>query len=194
MTGKCLPCKKYNQNSRVNFEKYQNYNDHNDSKNNYTRNAGFCSKTVPYPEAVDDNVIIYDHNLQSCINYPYIHGGELFPMKLSHQRFINQVAHRPYLGNYEGAGMMSTDPDVVNIETGLIQGVSTNLKNGVCGPPRGMSTARFDCLPEFGNPQRNIHIIPPAIQDGGWIRGGANTRDYVRRIDYYRRCSLCKNY
>ena len=94
MTGKCLPCKKYNQNSRVNFEKYQNYNDHNDSKNNYTRNAGFCNKTVPDPEAVDDNVIIYDHKLQSCINYPYIHGGELFPMKLSHQRFINQVMHR----------------------------------------------------------------------------------------------------
>jgi hypothetical protein len=105
---------------------------------------------------------------------------------LSNLREINQLFTRPYAGFYSGPGMRSLDNK--DLETSLQQGLLTNLRQKPCEVTRGTTLFRYQCLPEFGNPQRAQHIIPPPVEIGGWIRGGDNTRDYVRRVDYQKRC------
>lgn len=101
---------------------------------------------------------------------------------LTNKREINQLYVRPYLGVYKGVGMSSIKDNDIKLESSLIQGSATKLRNKTSEPVQGISTARFDCLPEFGNPQRVQHIVPP------WVLGGQDTRNNTRRIDYYRRC------
>ena len=106
--------------------------------------------------------------------------------QLTNTREQHQLFQRPYLGNYMGAGQSSLDNK--NLESNLFQGVSTNQKSNPCLPSREAPSGQFNSLPEFGNPQRSQHIIPPEVNLGGWVRGGDNTRDYVRRIDFNQRC------
>jgi len=115
--------------------------------------------------------------------------NDLIYADMTNKRQINQLFTRPYLGSYSGAGQRSIGGNGKNLESFLQQGILTNPKQKSCQVTRGTSLYRYQCLPEFGNPQREQHIIPPPINVGGWVRGGDNTRDYVRRIDYYMRCS-----
>ncbi len=128
------------------------------------------------------------------INYGKISNERVLASELTNKREQHQLSVRPYLGSYRGSGTHTTDIDNINIESALIQGVSTKLRNKTNEPVQGSPQGRFECLPEYGNPQRTQYIIPPMICEGGWIRGGADTRDYVRRVDYYRRCALGKKY
>jgi hypothetical protein len=112
--------------------------------------------------------------------------SKLIQSELSNMRTKTQLWTRPYAGFYCGPGMRSLG--LKDVESALQQGLTTNPREGPCQVYRGQPTQRFDCLPEFGNPQRTEHIIPPPVHDGGWVRGGDNTRDYVRRVDYQRRC------
>ena len=66
----------------------------------------------------------------------------------------------------------------------MIQGVGTNIREKSCKSSKWSTTARFVCLPEFGNPQRIERIIFP----GQSQLCGEPSRDMVRRVDYYRRC------
>lgn len=105
---------------------------------------------------------------------------------LTNKRYLHQLFTRPYLGSYMGAGQASLNNK--DLETELIYGLDTRGgPRKACDVLAGVSINRFDCLPEFGNPQRVQHIIEP------WVRGGDNTRDYVRRINYQRRCMNRKN-
>jgi hypothetical protein len=113
---------------------------------------------------------------------------------LTNTRERHQLWTRPYLGSYRGAGMNSVEDDNVALESILLQGSATKLRNKTNEPIQGAPLGRFECLPEFGNPQRSQYIIPPQICEGGWIRGGADTRDYVRRVDYFRRCAHGNKY
>lgn len=112
--------------------------------------------------------------------------SKLIFSNLSNLKEINQLFARPYKGFFMGAGTRSLGNK--DIETALQQGVLTNLRDKPCQVTRGTSLFRFDCLPEFGNPQRVQHVVEPPVKLGGWIRGGDNTRDHVRRVDYHRRC------
>ena len=109
---------------------------------------------------------------------------------LTNMAEINQLYTRPYLGHYMGAGQRSIGNK--DIESALIMGVSTT-RTRPCNVLAGVTINRYQCLPEFGNPQREQHIVPPPTRVGGWIRGGAPTRDYVRRVDYAQRCANKKN-
>jgi hypothetical protein len=115
----------------------------------------------------------------------------LWMSTLSNMRYRNQVYTRPYVGYYCGPGMRSLGHK--DLESVLLQSTATNLRQGPCQSCRGQPTHRFMCLPEFGNPQREEHIIPPPESLGGWIRGGLPSRDLVRRIDYQRRCANQEN-
>ena len=44
------------------------------------------------------------------------------------------------------------------------------------------SSFHFNYLPSDASPQNVSHIIPPSPANGGWVRGGDNTRDYTRRL------------
>ena len=114
--------------------------------------------------------------------------GKTIPMtnESSHYKGPKQLQVRPYVGFYSGAGMSSLDVNDVNTETMLRQG-ATESSPYLCTNVNEFNNLRFNCLPEYGNPQQVKHIIPPKPSEGGWVRGGENTRDYVRR----QRCA-CK--
>ncbi len=96
---------------------------------------------------------------------------------LTNPRYKQQLMTRPYLGAYVGAGQSTSNNK--DIETELITGLDTRSgTRRACDVLSGVSIDRFECLPEYGNPQRVEHVVPV------WIRGGENTRDYVRRVNY----------
>jgi len=102
--------------------------------------------------------------------------GSLTDPKLKHQ-----LLTRPYRGSYMGAGQRSLDD--MNTESELIYGLDTrSASRKACDVLSGVTINRFEYLPTHGNPQRVEHIIPQ------WVRGGDNTRDYVRRVNYEKRC------
>jgi len=100
--------------------------------------------------------------------------SELMFSELTDKRYIHQLQPRPYTGSFMGN---APSIDNKNLESELIMGLTTR-QDRACNPLSGVSIDRFECLPEYGNPQRVKHIVEP------WIRGGDNTRDYVRRINY----------
>lgn len=102
---------------------------------------------------------------------------------LTSPRLIHQLQTRPYLGSYMGAGQSSLSNK--DLESELYHGHST--RDGRACSLSGVSIDRFECLPEYGNPQRVQHVVEP------WIRGGDNTRDHVRRINYERKLKNLKN-
>jgi hypothetical protein len=111
--------------------------------------------------------------------------SELQFSTLTNLRTINQLFTRPYLGAFMGAGQRS----ICNkgLETELLTGLDTRGgPRRACDVLSEVQIDRFQCLPEYGNPQRVQHIIEP------WIRGGDNTRDYVRRINYEAKCRNAK--
>jgi len=103
---------------------------------------------------------------------------------VTNKRYINQHFTRPYVGSYHGAGQPTAD--FKDLETELRDGIAaTHFKS--CEPTAGITIDRFTPLPEFGNPQRVQHVVE------SWIRGGENTRDYVRKINYKKRLANKKN-
>jgi hypothetical protein len=110
---------------------------------------------------------------------PLIHSN------ITNPRLKKQLLTRPYLGAYLGAGQSTSNQK--DLETELIYGLDTRGgPRRACDVLSGVSINRFECLPEFGNPQRVKHIVPV------WIRGGDNTRDYVRRVNYEAKMKNCR--
>lgn len=111
---------------------------------------------------------------------------DLYQGKLTDPRLIHQLCTRPYRGAYKGAGQNSSCGK--DIESQLIHGLDTRGgPRKACDALAGVSIDRFHCLPEYGNPQRVQHVVEP------WIRGGDNTRDHVRRVNYERRLKNAQN-
>jgi hypothetical protein len=117
--------------------------------------------------------------------------SDLIYGELSSQREINQLFARPYKGFFSGAGTRSLGQK--DLESALQQGLLTNLRQKPCQVTRGTSFYRYIPLADFGNPQRVEHIIMAPPELGGTIRGGDSTRDFVRRVDYDRRCKSREN-
>jgi len=114
------------------------------------------------------------------------HESELTFSQLTDPRLIHQLFSRPYLGAYMGAGQNTAN--YKNTESELIHGLDTRGgPRKACDVLAGVSIDRFECLPEYGNPQRVQHVVEP------WIRGGDNTRDHVRRVNYALRLKNAKN-
>ena len=144
----------------------------------------YCDSACNYADRMSE---IMHFQKQYRNAYCYVdNDSDLRYSELSNLREINQLFTRPYKGQFMGAGTRSLDNK--DIESALQQGILTNLREKPCEVTRETTFYRYQCLPEFGNPQREKHIIPPPVSVGGWIRGGDNTRDHVRIVDYHRRC------
>ena len=101
--------------------------------------------------------------------------------ELTNKGEIYNLYTQPYAGVYMGAGARANTPDLVELESQLIQGLqATHYK--ACERTSGISINRFQYLPDYGNPQRVQHIIPV------WVNGGEPTRDYVRRVNFEKQC------
>ncbi len=132
-----------------------------ESPNNY---ANTVREITHYPK-------VYRNGCQAGIETTLSHAP------LTNMKHKHQLLHRPYHGAYMGAGQSTASNK--DTETELIYGLDTRGgPRRACDVLSGVSIDRFQCLPEYGNPQRVEHIVPT------WIRGGDNTRDYVRRINY----------
>lgn len=152
--------------------KYQlsGYDNSYHNVNNYTSRL---SNRTHYERVIADNTDYTDQE------------SDLWFSKLSNLRNLHQLYTRPYAGFFCGAGMpASFNKDV---ESSLMQGLLTNPRQHTYEPYRGESMYRYQYLPDYGNPQKEEHIIPVY-----WVRGGDNTRDYVRRVDYQQRCKDMK--
>jgi len=148
----------------------------------------------PMPESSAD----HQERLSTLMSHqkPYYTGGtyidcdsKLVHPPLTNLRTINQLFTRPYVGNYQGPGRHSKCPNTMDTESRLWQGdFDPHIKS--CGRTGGLdiTTYALNYLPCFGNPQRVDRVVEPVPDVGGWIRGGENTRDFVRRVDYRRRC------
>ena len=114
---------------------------------------------------------------------------KLTHVPLTNLRTIHQLYTRPYVGNYQGPGRHSLCPNVMDVESRLQQG-NFDPQIGSCGRTGGKDITSYgmNYLPCFGNPQKVERVVQPAPEHGGWIRGGENTRDLVRQIDYRRNC------
>ena len=138
----------------------------------------YLNKNITKPEPPICGLLTYQQSISK--------GPQNIIPESTNLREKSQLHTRPYLGYFAGAGTPPTG-DIIDLSSVLVQGVSANLREKSCLESRVSTFTRFDCLPEFGNPQRVQHIIYP------WTRGGDQTRDYVRRVDYYRRCQLGLN-
>lgn len=102
---------------------------------------------------------------------------------LTNPHMIHQLFTRPYAGAFMGAGQNALGQK--DLETQLIYGLDTRGgPRRACDVLAGVSidAAPWQCLPDYGNPQRVEHVVEP------WVRGGDHTRDYVRRVSYERQC------
>jgi len=104
---------------------------------------------------------------------------------LTNQREIYQLFTRPYNAvPYMGAGQNSGCNK--DLESRLIMGENTTTYKA-CESLSEATIDRFQCLPDYGNPQRVTHVIPP------FLRQGENTRDYIRRVGSDRFCTNLGN-
>lgn len=103
---------------------------------------------------------------------------------LTNPRLIHQLFARPFGGSFRGPGQPSLGNK--DLESELLAGHQMRTHKSV-QPTAEATIDRFIPLPEYGNPQRVWHVVEP------WTRGGEHTRDYVRRVDWERRCGHALN-
>jgi len=146
--------------------------------------SGFDPSTQDYSNTMDSRM--HFQKVYPDQTHTVDDESALIHSELSNLRGPQQLFARPYAGFFCGPGMPSlNDKDT---ESSLLQGQLTNLREKPCQTCRGKTMYRYSYLPDYGNPQRVEVIIPPPPRQGGWYRNGNNTRDFVRRVDYKRRC------
>ena len=143
----------------------------------------WCESSGTYAQMMSEPAHYYRPIRNACVIED---DSNLRFSNLTDKRYIHQLYTRPYLGAYMGAGQRSiTNKD---LETELTYGLETRqYPRKACDVLAGVSIDRFECLPEYGNPQRVQHVVEK------WVRGGDNTRDHVRRINYEKKCMNRKN-
>lgn len=143
----------------------------------------WCESSNSYSQLMSEPTHYYKQYRNAC---NVTKDNDLRFAPLTNRRYINQLFTRPYAGSFQGAGQRSLNNK--DVESQLIHGLDTRgwtLRSG--DSLAGVSIDRFETLPEYGNPQRVQHVVEP------WIRGGDNTRDYVRRVNYEKQCMNRKN-
>jgi hypothetical protein len=100
-------------------------------------------------------------------------------------QMMKQMYTRPYVAvPYMGSGQncaMNKD-----VESRLIYAEDTT-QNKPCEYTSGATISRYLPLPDYGNPQRYTHVIPP------WVNGGENSREYIRNVNFVKFCANKQN-
>lgn len=128
------------------------------------------------PPLLCENVCTGSDLKNGCIGNVITHTGARQQLRTRPYRTV------PYMGNCR-APMMN--PDAYSM---LVSGESTRTGKG-CNSLSGVTIDRFEplvpCLRY--NIQNPVHYIPKY-----WVRGGMDTRAYIRNTDYLRACGIKK--
>jgi hypothetical protein len=135
----------------------------------------WCDSRQNYADRIGQQPMLFYKNYENaCV---VSDGTKLRNGNMTNKRYINQLNARPFMAHANqapGHNNASKNPD---LSSKLRHGVATTTYKPVENTS-GVSIDRFNCLPEFGNPQRVEHIMEP------WVRGGEHTRDVIRRQDH----------
>ncbi len=88
----------------------------------------------------------------------------------------HQLEHRNKDIAFKARGPLLVDDETMLKIANFNSGVKSH-----CGVQKDITEYRINYLPPENNPQCVKHIIPPKIQEGGWVRGGMDTRNDLRR-------------
>lgn len=152
---------------------------------NYNTNNFFrpCETSKQYSAMMTEP--LHQYKVYSPDNCHIPVDSQLRYAPLTNQGEIYQLFTRPYQSvPYMGAGQNSGCQR--DLESRLIYSENTTTYKA-CEPLSEATVDRFQCLPDYGNPQRINHVIEP------WVRAGENTRDYVRRVNYDKFCTNLGN-
>ena len=108
---------------------------------------------------------------------------------LTNKNYINQLP-REYNAGFFGKGAFDVDTESV------IQGGNlTSFGDKACNVLSGVSIGNYytPMIPRLSKEvQNSIHIIPED-NSKGWVRGGLNSRDIYKQLDYKQRCNFKGN-
>jgi len=137
-----------------------------------------CDTSADYANLMSEPFVFYKPYRSACrVDVE----SELRYSELTNMNQLYPLYTSPYLTvPFMGAGQNSLYHK--EIESQLLQGINAHSFKA-CSPTSGVTINRFDCLPDYGNPQKVEHIIEP------WVRGGEPTSDYIRRSSYALKCS-----
>lgn len=130
-----------------------------------------------------------DCTIDQTFTYPKVWGNvhqcntdvdsDLRYSNLTNLKNIQQLYNRPYLGQgYRGPGSNALSGS--DMESNLLQGQTTTTYKPCEGGTQEAYIDRWDYLP--GHPQMTPITLEHTVE--AWTRGGVNTRDLVRRMNY----------
>jgi hypothetical protein len=97
--------------------------------------------------------------------------------RMTRGRGRHELDHRNKDACFKARGPLKVDDETMLKIANFNSGVKTH-----CGLQKDMTEFRINYLPPENNPQCVKHIIPPKVQEGGWVRGGMDTRNDLRRL------------
>jgi len=94
-------------------------------------------------------------------------------------KYRQPLCVRAFGGSFFGKGYHD-----VNGENLIVyeQNLTKSLKSQLDTSEKSYIPYSFEYLFQHSNPQRQKHIIPPKVCDGGWVRGGEDTRMELKRV------------
>jgi hypothetical protein len=96
--------------------------------------------------------------------------------RMTHGKGRHQLEHRNKDVPFKARGSLDVDTETLLKTANFNPGVKAH-----CGVQKDITEYRINYLPPENNPQQLVHIMPPSIPQGGWVRGGMDTRMEMRR-------------
>lgn len=101
------------------------------------------------------------------------------PRKYYRGKYRQPLCVRAFGGSFFGKGYYNVDGENLLV---LDQNINKSLKSQSHLSETSYIPLSFEYLFQHSNPQRVKHIIPPQVCEGGWVRGGEDTRMELKRV------------
>lgn len=94
-------------------------------------------------------------------------------------KYRQPLCTRAFGGSFFGKGYHDVNGENLLV---LDQNLTKSLKSQLDNSEKSYIPYSFEYLFQHSNPQRVKHIIPPNVCNGGWVRGGEDTRMELKRV------------
>jgi hypothetical protein len=98
------------------------------------------------------------------------------PTRLTHSKGRHALDRRNNETGYKGRGPLAVDVESILKTANFLPCQKLNST-----PQPDVTEFKMNYLPPENNPQCVKHIIPACISEGGWVRGGMDTRMELRK-------------